>query len=750
MIGGKNDNNNFIDPLVTRPSFPSMTSNNNNNNHDDEDNVMDGTGASSLENRRLLFSSYHSDGSSRDKVCHFYNKTACSLGITGEKCSGTEICSRPTDTSSHDVLCYVLWSSNKTSITDGVIAGNVNERNQTEEQDVLFKGCWLGKASECAKETTCVEKRKAHRVKKDLLFCCCSGNHCNEKAIHDPQEEDIWHHPGHSSGQSDDRGSSHLPSIIFAVGFIITVVVFGLLFVFYKKYLPRKPHFDPVATSDESDPLTAGNMSFDPTRLEPPSIGPASSWKKVAEGRCGFVFRAPLTKTINEADDDSSSLGREDSPVGEKFVAVKVCNAAYYSTWEQECKVYLLPQMKHDNILAFKGSKKSLEEHPTSYWIVTEYHDNGSLHDFLKLKTVSFGQMLHIAQGIARGLSHLHEELFAYESEGHKPTVAHRDFKSKNVLLKTDMTPCIADFGLALIISNDRKQCDSLGQVGTVRYMAPEVLEGAVSYSRDALLRIDMYACGLVLWELASRCQFQQDINNSLDDHQVLPYRLPFEEEIPNATLHEMQSRVPAPMKLRPVLLSSWKDGKHEGMKSFCSTIEELWEDDAEARLSASCVEERIKSIRESLGLFSCRSIDSSTSSSAGYATGCTDGSLNSKSSSFGVLAEEEMVSQPVASSLSSAHQLNHMYHQQSAFELQSSNHRHHHQDRHNVPDADTSSNRPLLNPITSFTGTAPVVVIPQKSSSSVPITYSSRFGNRLKDSSTGSTTPLLMKETST
>lgn len=36
--------------------------------------------------------------------------------------------------------------------------------------------------------------------------------------------------------------------------------------------------------------------------------------------------------------------------------------------------------------------------------------------------------------------------------------------------------------------------------------MAPEVLEGAINFSRDAFLRIDMYACALVLWELVSRC----------------------------------------------------------------------------------------------------------------------------------------------------------------------------------------------------------------------------------------------------
>lgn len=36
--------------------------------------------------------------------------------------------------------------------------------------------------------------------------------------------------------------------------------------------------------------------------------------------------------------------------------------------------------------------------------------------------------------------------------------------------------------------------------------MAPEVLEGAINFQRDAFLRIDMYAMGLVLWELISRC----------------------------------------------------------------------------------------------------------------------------------------------------------------------------------------------------------------------------------------------------
>ena len=67
--------------------------------------------------------------------------------------------------------------------------------------------------------------------------------------------------------------------------------------------------------------------------------------------------------------------------------------------------------------------------------------------------------------------------------------------------------------------------------------MAPEVLEGAIHFSRDSFLRIDMYACGLVLWELASRCRIGQS--------QAEEYKLPYEAETnnPNTSLEEMQVR---------------------------------------------------------------------------------------------------------------------------------------------------------------------------------------------------------------
>ena len=67
--------------------------------------------------------------------------------------------------------------------------------------------------------------------------------------------------------------------------------------------------------------------------------------------------------------------------------------------------------------------------------------------------------------------------------------------------------------------------------------MAPEVLEGAITFNRDSFLRIDMYACGLVLWELCSRCRVPGLVD------QPAEYMLPFEEECSRPTLEQMQVR---------------------------------------------------------------------------------------------------------------------------------------------------------------------------------------------------------------
>lgn len=47
----------------------------------------------------------------------------------------------------------------------------------------------------------------------------------------------------------------------------------------------------------------------------------------------------------------------------------------------------------------------------TQLWLITDYHENGSLFDFLNRNTVDISGMIRIALSIATGLAHLHMDI---------------------------------------------------------------------------------------------------------------------------------------------------------------------------------------------------------------------------------------------------------------------------------------------------------------------------------------------------
>lgn len=83
----------------------------------------------------------------------------------------------------------------------------------------------------------------------------------------------------------------------------------------------------------------------------------------------------------------------------------------------------------------------------TQLWLITEFHENGSLFDYLNKNTLSVHGLVRMAHSIVNGLSHLHMDIVGTQG---KPPIAHRDFKSKNILVKRDGSCAIADLGLAV------------------------------------------------------------------------------------------------------------------------------------------------------------------------------------------------------------------------------------------------------------------------------------------------------------
>ncbi|XP_027624267.1 activin receptor type-2B [Tupaia chinensis] len=442
--------------------------------------------------------------------------------------SGLERCEGEQDKRLH---CYASW------------------RNSSGTIELVKKGCWLDDFN-CYDRQECVATEENPQV----YFCCCEGNFCNERFTHLPEAggpEVTYEPPPTAPTLLTVLAYSLLP-----IGGLSLIVLLA-----FWMYRHRKPPYGHVDIHEDPGP-------------PPPSplvgLKPLQLLEIKARGRFGCVWKAQL---MND------------------FVAVKIFPLQDKQSWQSEREIFSTPGMKHENLLQFIAAEKRGSSLDVELWLITAFHDKGSLTDYLKGNIITWSELCHVAETMSRGLSYLHEDVPWCRGEGHKPSIAHRDFKSKNVLLKSDLTAVLADFGLAVRFEPGKPPGDTHGQVGTRRYMAPEVLEGAINFQRDAFLRIDMYAMGLVLWELVSRC--------TAADGPVDEYMLPFEEEIgQHPSLEELQEVV-VHKKMRPAIKDHWL--KHPGLAQLCVTIEECWDHDAEARLSAGCVEERVSLIRRSV-----------------------------------------------------------------------------------------------------------------------------------------------------
>ncbi|KAL5542098.1 hypothetical protein UlMin_009808 [Ulmus minor] len=167
--------------------------------------------------------------------------------------------------------------------------------------------------------------------------------------------------------------------------------------------------------------------------------------------------------------------------------------------WNACEELKILQKVNHGNLVKLEGF--CIDQLNASCYLIYEYVENGSLYSWLHENEakLNWKTRLRIAIDVANGLQYIHQHT--------RPQVVHKDIKSSNILLDTNMRAKIANFGLA------KSGCNAITMhiVGTQGYISPEYLaDGIVS------TKMDVFAFGVVLLELISGKEAVDEEGNSL------------------------------------------------------------------------------------------------------------------------------------------------------------------------------------------------------------------------------------------
>ncbi|XP_075464713.1 bone morphogenetic protein receptor type-2 isoform X2 [Ascaphus truei] len=476
---------------------------------------------------------------SDERLCAFKDPYQQDHGISESQTlqeNGTIECSKGS-------TCYGLW-----------------EKTREGDIHLVKQGCWsyIGDPHECHYEKCVVTTTPPLIQNGTYRFCCCSADMCNENFTENftppsPTETTLY--------SSSGRFHREMTIIIALASVSVLAVLIVVFFFGYRIFGDRKQglHSMNMMEAATSEP----SLDLDNLKL----------LELIGRGRYGSVYKGSLD---------------------ERPVAVKVFSFNNRQNFINERSIYRTPLLEHDNIAHFiVADERVTSDGRLEYLLVMEYYANGSLCKYLSIHTNDWLSSCRLAHSVTRGLAYLHTEL--PRGDHYKPAISHRDLNSRNVLVKSDGTCVISDFGLSMRLTGNRlvrpgdEDNAAISEVGTIRYMAPEVLEGAVNLRdcESALKQVDMYALGLIYWEIFMRCP---DLfpGESVPEHQMA-----FQAEAGNhPTFEDMQVLV-SREKQRPIFPEAWKENSL-AVRSLKETIDDCWDQDAEARLTAQCAEERM------------------------------------------------------------------------------------------------------------------------------------------------------------
>ncbi|XP_037235235.1 TGF-beta receptor type-1 [Falco biarmicus] len=470
--------------------------------------------------------------------------------------------------------CHLCTKDNFTCVTDGLCFASV-----TRTADKVIRN------SMCIAEIDLIPRDRpfvcapSSREGVATSAHCCDRDHCNKIELPVPT-------PGPTPGKpASNLGPVELAAVIAGPVCFVCISLMLILYLCHNRTVihhrvpsEEDPSLDRPFISEGTtlkdliyDMTTSGSGSGLPLLVQRTIARTIVLQESIGKGRFGEVWRGKWR--------------------GEE-VAVKIFSSREERSWFREAEIYQTVMLRHENILGFIAADNKDNGTWTQLWLVSDYHEHGSLFDYLNRYTVTVEGMIKLALSTASGLAHLHMEIVGTQG---KPAIAHRDLKSKNILVKKNGTCCIADLGLAVRHDSATDTIDIAPnhRVGTKRYMAPEVLDDSINMKHfESFKRADIYAMGLVFWEIARRCS----IGGIHED-----YQLPYYDLVPSDPSVEEMRKVVCEQKLRPNIPNRWQSC--EALRVMAKIMRECWYANGAARLTALRIKKTLSQLSQQEGI---------------------------------------------------------------------------------------------------------------------------------------------------
>ena len=241
-----------------------------------------------------------------------------------------------------------------------------------------------------------------------------------------------------------------------------------------------------------SGPSSAPRSDSFPPGLYPPSPAPSYSPVAPLEMDVGSMIGVyKLVKKLGEGGMGAVYQAIRDDDVFQKVVALKVirddrADAEFIARFREERQ--LLAKLDHPNIARIIDGGSTPEGMP---YYVMDYVEGQPLDAYCKTNKLHINDKLGVFRQICAAVQYLHEN-----------RVIHRDLKPANIMVSTDGTVKLLDFGIAKVQGPGQAVLTVMtatggGRIMTPAYASPEQIHGAPVEAPS-----DIYALGVILYEM--------------------------------------------------------------------------------------------------------------------------------------------------------------------------------------------------------------------------------------------------------